>query len=251
MKQCISLAVLALLSFNSCRKKDDPVVNNNPVALKFTFQNVAGNATLRLNQNWYQNQNGDSIQLSMFIYYISNIVLTRQDGSTYVEPESYHLIDESVAETKSFTISGLPEGEYTSMSFLIGVDKNRNTSGAQTGALDPAHGMFWDWNTGYVMAKMEGSSPSSSSPTKKFFYHMGGFSGQYSVLRNVNLNFPSPAQVAAGETPNIHIKADALEWFRTPTLLKIADISAVNTPGQAAANIADNYADMFKVDHVD
>ena len=53
----------------------------------------------------------------------------------------------------------MPAGNYNSLSFLLGVDSMHNVSGAQTGALDPANDMFWTWNSGYVMAKMEGASP--------------------------------------------------------------------------------------------
>ena len=53
----------------------------------------------------------------------------------------------------------LPEGDYTELQFLLGVDSLHNVSGAQTDDLDPAKDMFWTWNSGYVMAKMEGNSP--------------------------------------------------------------------------------------------
>jgi hypothetical protein len=36
----------------------------------------------------------------------------------------------------------------TAIKFLLGVDSLKNVSGIQTGALDPAKGMFWTWNTG-------------------------------------------------------------------------------------------------------
>jgi hypothetical protein len=54
--------------------------------------------------------------------------------------------------------------DITGIRFLLGVDSARNVSGIQTGALDPARGMFWTWNSGYVMAKIEGSSPSAHVP---------------------------------------------------------------------------------------
>ena len=40
----------------------------------------------------------------------------------------------------------------------LGVDSLRNVTGVQTGALDPAMDMYWTWNTGYVMAKLEAAA---------------------------------------------------------------------------------------------
>ncbi len=75
--------------------------------------------------------------------------------------------------------------------FLLGVDSLHNVSGAQTDALDPAKDMFWTWNTGYVMAKLEGNSPSSALVNNKYEFHVGGFSGKYNVLKKIlNLLFP-------------------------------------------------------------
>jgi hypothetical protein len=245
----VSLAITVL----ACRKKPDPV-DPKPVPtngdLRVTFQNVAGAQPLVLNTGWYVNANGDSLQVSMFKYYISNIVLVKEDGTEVKEPESYHLIDEATNESKSFTIKGIPPGNYTKMKFLIGVDEARNTSGAQTGALDPAHGMFWNWDTGYIMAKLEGISPHSPEANGSIIYHTGGFKGDMSVLRNISLNFPQLVQISATTIPNAHIKADALEWFQTPNQLSIQEYPVLMS-GPDLVKLANNYADMFTVDHID
>lgn len=245
---------IAMLLF-SCRKKEDPITGTTPPQgnsqVQITFQNMAGDVPLALNTAWYKNEMGDSVSISVFKYYISNINLFAADGSMYSEPESYHLIDEATDLSKVFTIADVPQGSYTKMSFTIGVDARHNTSGAQTGALDPIYGMFWDWNTGYIMAKMEGNSPKSSFPDGKFYFHIGGFKGQYSVLRQVELNLPAAAEISKTKNPNIHINADALEWFKTPNLIDLSITNAELSPGPVVAEIASNYADMFKIDHID
>jgi hypothetical protein len=72
----------------------------------------------------------------------------------------------------------------------LGVDSIRNVSGIQTGALDPLKGMFWTWNSGYVMAKLEGSSESSNSAGNRFTYHIGGFRPGMNVLKTIDLIIP-------------------------------------------------------------
>lgn len=98
------------------------------------------------------------------------------DKKNIPELNSYHLINEEGTASKSFSFFVMPT-QYNSLSFLIGVDSLKNVSGAQTGGLDPLNGMFWTWNTGYIMFKMEGNSPSSSVVNNKIEYHIGGFSG--------------------------------------------------------------------------
>ncbi|HTN47406.1 MAG TPA: MbnP family protein [Flavipsychrobacter sp.] len=235
-----------------CRKKPDPVkpVIQQPekkTSISFTFKNVVGNELLSLEDTWYRNENGDSIRLSSYKYYVTNFVLVKGD-SEYVVPESYYLIDESNPQSKTFTFEGIPAGDYDKIKFMIGVDVARNTSGAQTGALDPIHGMFWDWSTGYIMAKMEGWSPQSG--TKQFFYHAGGFKLGKGAQRDVVLELPKKATVIPSYYPHIIIRSDVMEWFKTPTTISIASMNAVMSDLTEVKTIADNYANMFTVEDV-
>lgn len=234
----------------SCRKKDDPETAGLG-SMKITFQNMVGAQQMHIDSLWYLNENGDSLQISEYKYYISNIKIQKNDGTLFIEPESYHLINQKDKSSLSFTIDNLPTGEYNKISFMVGVDEARNTSGAQVGALDPANAMFWDWNSGYIMAKMEGKSPQSTKVSKTFEYHLGGFTGKNNVLQVINLNLPSNAIVTQSKKPNIHLHSDALEWFKTPVTIKIGELSTATTPGATLKMISDNYADMFTVDHID
>lgn len=247
MKKNVNLFLLTgLVIFASCTKKPDPVTENlNTGNVKVTVENMAGNQILALDNTWYKTENGDSIQITTYNYFISNIVLTKADGSTYKETESYHLIMENDSKSKTFTIPAVPVGKYTNISFLIGVDSARNVSGAQTGALDPNTGMFWDWNTGYIQAKMEAKSPQAKEGN--LIYHLGGYSGEYNMLRTVLLKIDM--NVDKTKTTNIHMKSDALEWFKTPNKISIKDLSIITI--KTSAPIADNYMDMFSIDHID
>jgi hypothetical protein len=140
--------------------------------------------------------------------------------------------------------------------FLIGVDSLRNVSGAQTGDLDPAgvaEGMFWTWESGYIMALLEGKSPRAvvmpANPSGNLFFHMGGFQGRNSVLRTVTLPLPSPAVVRAGKVTELHVTHNVREWFANPTAVDFSQ-TYVTMEGPMAAKIADNYMDAFTVTEV-
>jgi hypothetical protein len=127
-------------------------------------------------------------------------------------------------------------------------------SGAQTGALDPAKGMFWTWNSGYIMANLEGKSPLSSQPNSKIEYHIGGFAGDSNVLRKPTLLFPFGEYLQITTTPGrksiININADVNAWFSNPHQIKIEKIPACTSPGLTAKDISENYSKMFSVSAV-
>lgn len=240
------------LGFVACTKKPDPIteVKQEPsTGFVLEFDNSVNNESLVYGK-YYLNENGDSFKVSAFKYYISNISLKSDDGHNYTEEESYHLIDNSKDSSKIISLKGVKAGRYIQVRFLIGVDSARNVSGAQVGALDPVNAMFWDWNTGYVMAKVEGFSPQASIYPNNLAMHIGGYSQPYSALRWVTLTFPTVAY-SKNSRRTIHIKADLAEWFKTPNLIKFADFSTVAKVGADAQKIADNYADMFSIDHID
>lgn len=255
MKKGVYVLGIAVLAA-ACVKKPVPgnegsvtVPETKPATnLEVKIDNRVGADDLFLGNKWYITPNGDSLRVDIYAYYISNIVLNGPDGAKYIEPESYHLIDESRVSTHKFIIKEVTPGTYTSITFIIGVDSLRNVSGAQTGDLSPQYGMFWDWDTGYIMAKLEGVSPQSE--IDQVLYHMGGFGSEWGVLRTVTLNFPSPLIIEKGKTSHMQMNSDVMEWFHTPTTLDLKK-NHLLLNREDVKMMADNYSDMFSIDHVE
>ncbi len=249
MKNKLIITFICTVLF-SC-KKDKPVDTTTQQEvvgnLTLQFDQHVGADTLILNTKNYVNEHSDTFNVKLFNYYISNIQLKATDNTVYTEPESYHLVKADNNTTWKFQLAGVPLKNFVSISFMIGVDSLRNVSGAQSGALDPLYGMFWDWNTGYIMSKFEGTSPQSTAAGKKLMYHVGGFSGPENTVKKVDHFLPQAAIVAAGTSPKIIIKADLLEWFKTPVVIDFSKISVIHMPGTEAATVASNYKDMFSI----
>lgn len=263
MKNIFKITTIALiaLTLTNCKKDKDKEPVPEPTAedpavttgsLKINFEAMVGDSELVFTTSTYTNQAGNTFNVTMYRYYISNIKITKTDNSVWTEANSYHLIDHSDAASTLVTIPNVPFGNYKAIEFMIGVDSARNNSGAQTGALDAANGMFWSWNQGYIMAKFEGTSPQSTASGNNLKFHVGGFSGTNKTMRIVSPSFNSDtAKVTSSVSPEIHMSSNLLEWFDTPTPINFSTFpNVIMSPGASANTLADNYADMFTIEHI-
>lgn len=250
-KSIIFLGLAATLSLAACVKKpvENPVVNNKTAnEVHFKFDNYFGDQVLELSTTEYTNMHGEKLNIDIFNYWITNIKLVRKDGTEYTETESYRLVRGNKGATHHFHLANVPAGTYTGVKFMIGVDVERNTSGAQTGDLDPTLNadMYWTWSTGYIQAKMEGTSPASTAPNNKVAYHIAGVEQGEETPREVTLSFGKD-MVVGEQAGSIKIKTDAAKWFGGKYTLKIADLSGSLHGGAIAAKIADNLPGMFSI----
>ncbi|HEX8424753.1 MbnP family protein [Hymenobacter sp.] len=247
---CLSF-LASSVAFTACKDDTDMPTPTDMVGnLNIEFENVVGDSPLELNRRApYFTPSGDDFTVSIFRYYISNIKLKRADGTEFVQPESYYLVDQERDQSRKFTIPNVPAGDYTQLTFILGVDAARNTAGAQTGALAVSD-MFWSWDSGYIFTKLEGRS--SKSPNQALAFHIAGFQPPHNTIRNV-----SPAmnnkiiQVRQTRTPKIRLRADVLRMFTGTTTILFKDVYNV-MGGESAAKIADNQeGGMFTVNQID
>ena len=240
-----------------------PEYNPNIKAeLSVEFDNVAGSSDLQLNTGSYTNAAGESFKVTKLKYYVSNFKVTNVNGAEYVIPqeESYFLIDESDAGSHEPVLE-VPEGEYKTLSFVLGVDSLRNTKDVsqRTGVLDvsgAATDMYWSWNSGYIFFKMDGTSPSITSMGGVFQYHVGGFGGYNTPttnnLRTITLDLAGRGtpKVKTGKETNIHLFVDVLKALNGTTNMSFAATSMIHSPA-AAIPVANNYTSMISHDHTE
>ena len=211
--------------------------------VRIIIEPVFNGHPLILNSQTYRTPTGDSLSINLFRFYISRLSL-RSSTSVFSDSTS-HLIDAEDKSTCSLLLSGIPAGTYTSLHFIVGVDSVANTNGANSGDLDPAKGMYWAWNSGYIMAKLEGHSPACKTIHSAFEFHIGGYAAPYNTARSVTLSLPHPVSVR-DDTTTITVRADVAAWFLSGPGLAMRN--SVLIPGKEAAAMADNYAKMFSVE---
>ncbi|MCF0054604.1 MbnP family protein [Dyadobacter sp. CY356] len=267
MKKLIYFSVITLIcaiSIVACNddSKDvtdnpDLVAGNGKLSLK--FDNVSGNQDLKLDSTKYTNSSGEDFTVTTLNYFISNIKLVRDDGKTYTIPQdsSYFLIRESDPKSRIVTLNQIPEGNYTGIEYIIGVDSLRSVSGIdkRVGALDPSGdpedgGMYWAWSSGYIFLKLEGISSKAESANNKFYYHIGFFGGYDSKtvnnIKTVKLDFAgNKAVVASGNVPQIRLVGDVQKVFNGPVPISIAKNPSIMFDFTLSSNAANNYKSMF------
>ena len=232
-----------------CQKE---LKNDNSTGKSFTvhivFQPVVKGQPLAFNQP-YTNAFGEDYTITALRFYVSDLSLKNNNTGVPVPGEvKYRLADAAIGNTLSFSVS-TDQNAFNGLSFQIGVDSIDNISGAQSGDLDPGKGMFWTWNSGYIMAKLEGASSYSVVPDGNFTYHIGGFSGENKTMRSISLSTPQSQQITLKDNriTTILVNADIDKWFQGIHALSIASNAFVHSPGSLANLYADNYAAMFSI----
>ncbi len=209
--------------------------------LILVFHHSIGGKPLALGSS-SQNVFGEEMTIEKFKYYVSHFSVTSSDGKTTTLPVNYFLVDEANSLSKTITLT-IPDMPVASIEFLLGVDSLRNVSGVQTGALDPLNGMFWTWNSGYIMAKLEGTSTAAATQGHRFTYHIGGFKTGMNTAFPVSLSVPNNLL----RSDQIRVNAEINQWFNNTPPLNISETPVCHSPGTLAVRIAKNYSRMFSL----
>ena len=276
IKQYVAAAglLLTVILTSSCSKNNAPEPDADKMGqFSIEFDNIVGEETLGFEPRSYTNAKGEKFRIKQLQYFISNIKLYKNDGSSYTVPqeESYFLVNASDRTTR-FTRVRVPEGDYSKVQFVLGVDSLRSTMPVEkrTGVLsfnpESGHaggGMYWGWNSGYIFLKLEGycdliSDNQQGDPTgnKQFKYHIGGFGGYNAPTLNniktitIDLQSAGIAQVRAGMRSNAHLFVDIMKIFNGPNAFSIVAHPNVMF-SEYSVNISNNFPAMFSHDHTE
>jgi len=221
-------------------------------SVSFAIANMVGTKALALDGTAYATPSGETFTVQKFKYYLSNLRFIRADGSTYAAPGEYHLVDAATASSTSFTVSDVPTGNYTGVSFVVGVDSTTTKADplALTGDLNPANAMYWAWASGHIFLKLEGTTTTGGAASP-IVCHVGGYRAPYSAIVTASPALNGTLLVRAGQEPKIQLSADVLKMFdgATPgSHIALSAFPEIMMPGPRAVQIAQNYAaGMFSV----
>jgi hypothetical protein len=203
-----------LILFTHCKPDNNPVPGTASVVIKVSHK--VGTAPAQYGQMIYTNAAGNKYKINLLKYYLSNFVFVKDDGTLH-KASNYELIDAFDSASCLLQFTGLPEGNYTSIKFALGIDSVRNHTGLQEGDLDPINGMIWTWNTGYIFFKHEGQFLDGAMNVQQLFYHYGTDKAYTPIQLNVNnLNLKDVSKT-------VYIDFDLNKLYGTPNVINFID----------------------------
>ena len=248
----LGLLLLPLALFSGCKKDSDSLETTGSV--NFTVRNVAGSQDLALNSTVATTATGETFTLDTFEYYLSNIKFTKSDGTTYAAPDTYFLVNQAKPSSLSFTVPNVPVGDYTGVSFIVGVDAQKTglTDPATfTGDLNQANAMYWTWNSGHIFLKLQGTI-TSTTPNKPLTCHIGGYTDPYNAIITAAPSFKgAKLTVQANHTPQLALAANVTKVFDGPNPVALSTFTSAHMPSAQSVQLAQNYAaGMFSVEKI-
>jgi hypothetical protein len=223
-----------------------PIVKHNKAILIIRFRAFVHGEPLVLNKK-YRNPFGETFEISRFRFYAGKITPVHADSNLKTKlPPLYHLIDLSDSSSTEIKLI-VGAGVYSGIQFQLGVDSADQNRGAQSGVLDPARGMYWTWNSGYLSFKIEGFSPVSKQPAHVIAYHIGGYRYPYNTVWQIRLDTTNdePFRITGDMQTGIEVAIELDNFFESRNPLHINEISSCTTPGDQAQKISENFSGTF------
>ncbi len=188
MKKTIFTVLSIAILFGSCTK-DKPLTTN--LTIDFT-QSVGVYSPIILDSMIYANDLWQQYSIETIKYLVSDITL-HKDDSTLVYLKEVHYVDVTDATTLCVDLGELENGNYTSISFTMGLDTAKNKS---NNYINEDFHATMDWPAvmggGYHYMKLEGAFVNDSS---KYNVHTGGsMGGDYSFSNSFDASVISDSE---------------------------------------------------------
>jgi hypothetical protein len=136
----------------------------------------------------YHNAAGEKFRFSNLSFYISDFSWYAGEDNSIHEHQRVELLQASADSVNMLIKAPFTPSRFC---FRFGLDSATQVSGRTDGALDPALGMYWAWNTGYIQCRLEGQSPDSKGKKGKFEFHLGGYASPWSTDYKMCIDLPT------------------------------------------------------------
>ncbi len=192
-------------------EEDEPIVAGNSNTLKIEFKQYYKNQLISIqNDNTlnYINSSSNEYNVKSLKYYISKLMIERDNGTLY-DVDMYKLINAAESDTyNTFTLTDIPEGRYTQLHFIFGIDSARNVLQGLPNNSE-TNSMEWPVNlgAGYHFMMMEGVFKRSDNSLSGYAIHLGRTPNQYKAEFGIDLTVSNTsAQV-------IEVQMNVDQWF--------------------------------------
>ncbi|MCA0427200.1 MAG: hypothetical protein LCH37_07165 [Bacteroidetes bacterium] len=206
-------------------------------SLSIAFTASSGKPGTKIQRNqWIKTGAHDSLRISDFRFYISNVQLLHQGKIVFTDSLEGHLINPFQAEQSKLMLSKPRLPEFDEIKLGIGIDSLTSVDGPKSNDLDPIQGMYWTWQSGYINLRIEGQHSASTLPNNEFFFHLGAYAGPFNCYQTLSFKVNAQNQLA--------IEINLLDWFKEAEQIKVWKIMS---PRREAAQLSKTFARAFRV----
>lgn len=213
-----------------CRKNDTPPDEAKHGRVFFEFLHHEGGAPVLFDTLIYENEAGNKYLVNEIQYFISDVTLHYQDGSSYLIDgwKDIHYVDTDIETTHNWDVfDDIPAGTVNRITFVFGIREEKNQSLMFT---DPPESlMFWPeyLGGGYHYLKLNGKWETPEGFVYPFDFHLGigqvydntgnitGFIQNWFTVELKGPVLPS-FSVGTDETILIQLIMNIGNWFRGP-----------------------------------
>jgi len=223
------LGVFALAFLTGCEK------DATPGSLSVALDHSVGGDALEVESKAYQSPAGHPFYIYRLKYYVSEITLQEEDGST-VEFDTIHYRDISDESTQVLELGEIPEGNYNRLNFTFGLDETINVDG---GLPNTQTNVNMEWpipgDQGYHYMKFEGRYDlNGTGELKNFNLHTGATGGNQNYIE---VSIPISTMRVDDNDLTIMLEMDLMEWLQNPTIYDFEEFGAMIMMNQNAQEI--------------
>lgn len=247
----LSILAISAITFTSCDESENIAdLSNTTGELAINFDAVVGEEDFALNTPF--TIDGQDYEFNKLRYWVSDVQLIDEEGSTLSIPNSYYLLEETneisvqdgaytypAKKREVVEFPAIPAKTYTKLIFSIGVDETHNDNmSLQSGELSQLNGMTnisWMWHTSYIFSSLSGVNVTDAENTVNVSVETG-LNANYRI---VEIELATPIEITDNNLSELNLKVDVLEMINGIDLEENPRVSA-STP-ELMSQVADNY----------
>lgn len=265
MKVYLLIPLLVLPALQACKPEIlETRKNGGKIAIEFDHR-VNGSALIT-DSICYVNEAGNHYGINEVKYFISDVCLLQNNGKKIAinQEKAIHYVDIDVKNSLAWNVyDTIPEGTYDSISFIFGLNEQRNKSFAFVNP--PEVNMFWPdiLGGGYHYMMINGRWKNQQGTTVPFDFHLGIgqlYSGSTTSVDSITgfvhnyfkVTLPLQGmQVFSGSRRTILLAMNIDSWFKTPHTWNFDTWGSYIMQNQPAMKTAaENGFDVFEVKSV-
>ncbi len=233
----LSLCLFALVT--ACKDTED--IQPAESQLNIHLVHVVDNDILQTGEIKYSNAFGNEYSVERLQYFISDFRFTKSDGSEVFINEVHYVDFDEQPSLVFAPESKVPAGDYSGLSFIFGLTKEKNVPGAFPDP--PENNMEWPpaLGSGYHYMKLEGKIDSAGVITN-YQAHTGP-TDNIPFFAEVDLT--QAAFSANEEEKTIFIKMNINNWWTGPNTLDLHNMTMVMGNQEMQKKLKENAWNVF------